>query len=220
MTRFPARSIRVYLRFMESLRVAGLQAMFEDNAGIELVVEPATTEEELGNGWLDPTVRVALIGSLPGGALPRLIASMRRARPDLHIIVMSPVSGDKAVLSVLGLGGKGFLHDSASPSEVEQAIHAVASGCIWASRRLQADLIQRLLAARDPAALAPGRSFTAREQQVLDLLLEGKSNREIATRLDIEERTVKSYVAKLMAKVGVKNRTALSMRTVSTNPIP
>jgi DNA-binding NarL/FixJ family response regulator len=55
-------------------------------------------------------------------------------------------------------------------------------------------------------------SFTNREQQVLDLLLGGNSNREIARSLKIEERTVKSYVTKLMQKMGVKNRTALTMR--------
>jgi two-component system nitrate/nitrite response regulator NarL len=66
-------------------------------------------------------------------------------------------------------------------------------------------------AARNPS----GYNFTAREQQVLELLLDGQSNREIAKTLEIEERTVKSYVAKLMGKTGVRNRTALSMQAIS-----
>ena len=69
-------------------------------------------------------------------------------------------------------------------------------------------------------------NFTNREQQVLNLLLDGNSNREIAQSLKIEERTVKSYVTKLMQKMGVKNRTALTMRaqdrstTIRRSPSP
>ena len=79
---------------------------------------------------------------------------------------------------------------------------------------MQADLIHRLLTTLESqrAAQSSGVSFTSREQQVLNLLLDGNSNREIAKALKIEERTVKSYVTKLMQKMGVKNRTALTMR--------
>jgi DNA-binding NarL/FixJ family response regulator len=75
-------------------------------------------------------------------------------------------------------------------------------------------LIHRLLTTLESqrATQANGVTFTSREQQVLNLLLDGNSNREIAKSLKIEERTVKSYVTKLMQKMGVKNRTALTMR--------
>ena len=94
---------------------------------------------------------------------------------------------------------------------------------------MQADLIHRLLTALESqrAAQTNAVSFTSREQQVLNLLLDGNSNREIAKSLKIEERTVKSYVTKLMQKMGVKNRTALTMRAqdrsaskVSPAPLP
>lgn len=210
---FPVTPIRVYVLRCDPLRAAGLEALFEENSGIEIHVE--SQPGEVGTGWLDPAVGVVVIGTQLGGGTMKLIASIRSARPDVNILLMSPAAGDEVVLNVLSLGGKGFLHESCTPEQFEEAIRAVAGGNIWAPRRLQAQLIERLLASRDPRQSPAAASFTQREQQVLNLLLDGRSNREIGNLLQIEERTVKSYVAKLMAKTGVKNRTALSMQAFS-----
>jgi DNA-binding NarL/FixJ family response regulator len=124
------------------------------------------------------------------------------------------------------LGAKGFLHEASTPSQFEKAVRMVAAGSLWAPRRVQADVIHRLLTTLESQRLAQSSalSFTIREQQVLDLLLDGNSNREIAKNLKIEERTVKSYVTKLMQKMGVKNRTALTMRaqdrSISVSSMP
>jgi DNA-binding NarL/FixJ family response regulator len=127
---------------------------------------------------------------------------------------MSHASGEEAILRALMLGARGFLHEGSTPGQFEKAVRMVASGSIWAPRRVQAELIRRLLAARDAQrpGPVPDVNITKREQQVLDLLLAGNSNREIARSLKIEERTVKSNVTRLMQKMGVKNRTALTMR--------
>lgn len=197
----------------DPMRAAGLQAAFEGSRDIDIVIANSPTHFE--SAWLDPRVEVAVIGTRLGTGTLKLIASIRAARPDLFILVMSPAAGSEAVLNVLNLGAKGFLHESTTAAEFGEAIRAVLSGCIWAPRRIQAELIDRLLAARDPRAASAGIRFTEREQQVLNLLLDGQSNREIARSLKIEERTVKSYVAKLMRKMGVSNRTALSMHAMS-----
>lgn len=211
---FPATTIRVWILLFDPLRIAGLQTLFANHSGIEIVVG-ATGAAVPGSGWLDPSVQVALIGAQAGNETRKLLASMGTERPGLPVIVMSPAAGEEAVLSILSLGAKGVLHDSSTAAEFEHAIHAVTSGCLWASRRMQALLIERLLAARESASAAASGSFTPREQEVLDLLLDGKSNREIAQSLKIEERTVKAYITRLMAKSGVTNRTALSMKTAA-----
>ena len=63
--------------------------------------------------------------------------------------------------------------------------------------------------------MARPEAFTARERQVMTLLMAGQSNREIAAGLRIEERTVKSHVARLLKKMGVRNRTALTMQAIA-----
>lgn len=212
--RFPLGAICVCLLQMDPLRVAGLQAVFEDHVGIKIVVQESPLDE--GNAyWLDPTVQVAVVGAKAGKTTLKLIASMRSSRPDLLILVMSPATGRDAILQVLRLGAKGFLHDTVGTEEFEEAVRVVASDCLWAPRRLQAQLIAELLSERAANVNSGHASFTHREEEVLTLLLDGSSNREIAKKMKIEERTVKAYVAKLMAKTGVKNRTALSMYAIS-----
>lgn len=206
--------IRVYVMRFDPMRAAGLQALFEANAGIQILFEDKP--DEIGSGWLDPAVNVALIGTHLGARTQKLIGSIRAARPNLPILVMSPAAGDEAVLSVLTLGAKGFLHETITADQFEEAVRTVVAGSIWAPRRLTSELIHRLLASRNPQLSIATATFTGREQQVLNLLLDGKSNREIANSLKIEERTVKSYVTKLLRKMSVKNRTALSMLAMSS----
>jgi DNA-binding NarL/FixJ family response regulator len=92
----------------------------------------------------------------------------------------------------------------------------VNQGSIWAPRRVLSIFVDR--ATRPSRSAAPAAAqFTARETEVLKLLVAARSNREIARTLGIEERTVKAHVAKLMRKVGVENRIALSIYAVTNS---
>lgn len=203
----------MYVVGLDAMRIVGLQAMFEKNTGIDIMKEGIASLPSSERGP-DSTVNMVVVGANAGPDIFSVIASIRSAHPDLPIIVMSHASGGEAILRVLMLGAKGFLHEASTAGQFEKAVRMVASGSIWAPRRVQAELISRLLAVVESQrpGVTSGVSFTGREQQVLNLLLDGSSNREIARSLKIEERTVKSYVTKLMQKMGVKNRTALTMR--------
>ena len=213
MVRLQATRIRVYVVGLDALRAAGLQAIFERNTGIDILMEDVSSVPSHADAP-GSTFSMVVVGANAGSDIFKVIASIRSAHPNLPIVVMSHASGEEAILRVLMMGAKGFLHEASTPGQFEKAVRMVASGSIWAPRRVQAELIGRLLAARDLQRPGPMADvyITNREQQVLDLLLAGSSNREIARSLKIEERTVKSYVTKLMQKMGVKNRTALTMR--------
>ena len=214
MSRFPSARIRLHVIGCDVLRAAGLQTIFGKKSGIDVVVlEDAASLPEFGHEP-DSTLNMVVVGPQGGIDILQMIESIHASRPDLLILAMSHACGEEAILRVLMLGAKGILHDASTPGQFEKAVHLVATGSIWAPRRIQAELISRLLADRDAQSSGPAASvsFTGREQQVLNLLLDGRSNREIALSLKIEERTVKSYVTRLMRKMGVRNRTALSMR--------
>ncbi|MGC1871829.1 MAG: response regulator transcription factor [Acidobacteriaceae bacterium] len=213
MVRLPETRIRVYVVGLDALRATGLQAIFEKNTGIDILMEDISSLPRSHQGP-DSAFNLAVVGANAGPDIFSAIAAIRSAHPELPIIVMSHASGQEAILRILMLGAKGFLHEASTPGQFEKAVRMVAAGALWAPRRVQADLIHRLLTALESQRVAQTHAvtFTTREQQVLNLLLDGNSNREIAKSLKIEERTVKSYVTKLMQKMGVKNRTALTMR--------
>lgn len=163
----------------------------------------------------DPKVQILLLGTqLAPGTFDR-IQDIRRQRPELRILVAGAHGDDETIVRCIQAGAKGYIDEGCSIPELLQAVHIVSQGSIWAPRRLLSKFIDRILDA-PPGSMATGKiGFTPREREVLTLLVAGYSNREIAKNMGIEERTVKAHVAKLLRKVGVPNRIALTMHTIN-----
>jgi DNA-binding NarL/FixJ family response regulator len=202
--------LRVALLEPEPIRVQGFVTLFQDHPRIEFVVF------ELPQFLADQEIKLALIG-LHGERLPLpLVGTIHGLRPDVRLVVMGPTGDDEVILQAVTAGAKAYLEASATPQQVEQAIMTVSQGSIWAPRRVLSIFVDRATKSSRSAAPASAQ-FTARETEVLKLLVAARSNREIARTLGIEERTVKAHVAKLMRKVGVENRIALSIYAVNNS---
>ena len=202
--------LRVALLEPEPIRVQGFVTLFQDHPRIEFVVF------ELAQFLADQEFKLALIG-LHGDRLPLpLVGTIHGLRPDVKLVVMGPDADDEVILQAITAGAKAYLEASASPQQVEQAIMIVNQGSIWAPRRILSIFVDR--ATKPSRSAVPSLAqFTVRETEVLKLLVAARSNREIARTLGIEERTVKAHVAKLMRKVGVENRIALSIYAVTNS---
>lgn len=149
-----------------------------------------------------------------------MLESIRHSRPHLHIIIIGPGGNDELVLESIIAGARAYLDINADAAMVRHAIDVVTSGSIWAPRRLLSKLIDRLLKVPDSALTNGTPHLTDREQEVLELILLARSNREIARHLGIEERTVKSHVGRLMRKTGADNRIELTMRALNRPLLP
>src|SRR6202042_1545284 len=98
---------------------------------------------------------------------------------------------------------------TARESDIRMAIEMVRDGSVWAPRKVLSSLLDNQRNTHKSPATAP--HFTNRERQVLNLLRAGQPNREIALALGIDEGTVKAHIGRLMRKVGVNNRIALTV---------
>jgi DNA-binding NarL/FixJ family response regulator len=202
--------LRVALIEPEPIRVQGFITLFQDHPRIEFVVF------ELAQFLADQEFKLALIG-LDGERLTlSMVGTIHGLRPDARLVVMGPDADDEMILQAISSGAKAYLEASATPQQVEQAITIVNQGSIWAPRRVLSVFVDRATKTARPAQPASAQ-FTTRETEVLKLLVAARSNREIARALGIEERTVKAHVAKLMRKVGVENRIALSIYAVTNS---
>jgi len=145
-----------------------------------------------------------------------LLAKLKAAKPRLKLIVMGAETDEETIISAIAAGAKGYLEETATPEQVIMCIDVVASGSIWAPRKVLSAFVDRMLNPEDNKPVRRHNlTFTKREEEVLNLLRAARSNREIALTMGIEERTVKSYIAKLIRKVGVENRIALSVRAAT-----
>jgi DNA-binding NarL/FixJ family response regulator len=202
--RIYAQHLRVGLFAVEPIRRAGLRTILEEIRGVELL--DAGLDGLLGAEGLD----LAVISLMVPAEILTTIERLRAATPAIRIIVMSDSNDDESVIAAISAGAKGYLQDTVEPEEVARAVEVVASGSIWAPRKALSMLVERMV---DGGTLSPRSApqFTHRELEVLQLLVSARSNREIAEALGIEVRTVKSYVGRMMRKVGVGNRIALSI---------
>lgn len=199
--------LKIGLLDFEPLRVAGFESVCEPLPQVTIV--STSLSEALGDLSLD----MVILGLHTPGKSFDLLAKLKAAQPRLKMIVMGAESDEETVISAIAAGAKGYLEETATPEQVVMCINVVASGSIWAPRKVLSTFVDRML---NPVENKPVRrhnlTFTKREEEILDLLRAARSNREIATTLGIEERTVKSYIAKLMRKAGVENRIELSVR--------
>ena len=207
----PAKKPRIRIAVLESdpLRFVGFRALFDTEADLEILASSIPEVPTLG------IVDVVLLGSRNGVNLFDTMAGLKATRPDLRIIVTGSGADDETILKALAAGAKGYVDEAATPLEFVQAIRIVNQGSVWAPRRVLSTFIERVTTS--PGRIFPaGRvTFTDREKEVLELLVAGRSNKEIGSALGIEERTVKAHVAKLMRKVGVQNRIALSVHAIT-----
>lgn len=201
--------VRIAVVESDPLRFIGFRALFDQNPEIELVSATLPEIATITN------IDLILLGSRGSLNLFDLMASLKASRADLKILVTGTGADDEMILKALAAGAKGYVDEGAAPSEFVMAIQIVNQGSVWAPRRVLSMFIERVTTS--PGRIFPaGRVvFTDREKEVLELLVAGRSNKEIGKALGIEERTVKAHVAKLMRKVGVQNRIALSVHAIT-----
>jgi DNA-binding NarL/FixJ family response regulator len=201
--------IRIAVVESDPLRFVGFRALFDSESDFELV---SATLPDIG---ALQGIDLVLLGSRAGQNLFDVMASLKATRPDLRIIVTGSGMDEETILKAIASGAKGYVDEAATPVEFVQAIRVVNQGSVWAPRRVLSMFIERVTSS--PGRIFPaGRvTFTDREKEVLEMLVAGRSNKEIGAALGIEERTVKAHVAKLMRKVGVQNRIALSVHAIT-----
>jgi len=204
----PAKArVRIAVFESDPLRLIGFRSLFDGHKDFDIVSCSMSDIKTRAD------IDIVLLGSNIGHNLFDNIATMKALRPDLKIIVTGTNADDETILKVVTAGAKGYVEESCNAEDFTQALRIVEQGSIWAPRRVLSLFVDR-------ATSSPGRplgklAFTDREREVLELLVAGRSNKEIGSALGIEERTVKAHVAKLMRKVGAPNRIALSVHAIT-----
>jgi DNA-binding NarL/FixJ family response regulator len=184
----------------DTLRLLGLQSILPQFEVIHLTAPGALDDVNLS---------LVLIDAECTNHLFELIATFHHIRPQLKLIVLGSETGPEYIQRIIGAGAKGYLTLTANESELAMAIEMVRDGSVWAPRKVLSRLLDRQPGFSGTASTPP--KFTPREMQVLELLRAGRSNREIGLALEIDESTVKAHIGRLLRKVGVNNRIALTM---------
>jgi DNA-binding NarL/FixJ family response regulator len=201
--------IRIAVVGSDPLQFVGFRAVFHSERDFELI---SSSLPDLG---AQQNLDLVLLGDRSGQNLFDVMANLKATRPSLRIIVTGSGLEDEFMLKALAFGAKGYVDASALPADFAQAIRTVSEGSVWITRQVLSMFIERVNSSTGHSFPADRVNLTSREKEVLELLVGGRSNKEIGAALGIEERTVKAHISKLMQKNSVKNRLALSVHAVT-----
>jgi two-component system, NarL family, response regulator LiaR len=206
-----AEPIRVLVVDDHGVVRQGLRALLELQDGIEVVGDAADGDEgvEAANELRPDVVLMDLV-------MPRLdgVSAMRLLRerlPETRVIVLTSFLDDDKLLPALRAGAAGYLLKNAEPQEVVRAVRTAHAGQTVLDPVVAARLVETL-AADDRGD--PIDRLTPREREVLVLIGRGFANKRIALELGLAEKTVKTYVGHVLAKLGVSDRTQAAIAAV------
>lgn len=207
--------IKVLLVDDHAVVVKGLQFFLRMQSDIEVVGEAVNGKDALR---IMPELKPDVV--LMDLLMPEMngIEATRRIRqiyPETKVIMLTSFSEQDQVVPAIKAGANGYLLKDVQPDELVEAIRGVYHGKAQLHPRVTEHLMTHLADnAPEPAADSPIESLTPRELEVLRLIALGKSNKEIAGEVHITEKTVKTHVSNLLAKLGLHARTQAAIYAI------
>ena len=173
--------------------------------GIEVVAEGATAADALKVAEeFRPDVMLLDI-SLPGGGV-EAAANITRTCPSVRSVMLTASESEVDVASALQAGARGYILKGSSGAEVVETVRAIYRGESYVAPSLAARLLIQMGKRTEVVASKPANDLTTREDEILALVSSGLTNKEIAIRLQLTERTVKHHMTSIMRKAKVRNR--------------
>jgi DNA-binding NarL/FixJ family response regulator len=192
-----------------------MRALLETEPGVEIVGEASDGQEALR--LCDSTAPDLVILDV---AMPRLngidvAAQARKRRPDLRVIVLSMHSDESYIVRALSAGARGYLLKEATDDDLLPAVRAVAAGRTFFSPAVSAMLLEDHMRHLQQRGLEDSyHLLTDREREVLQLLAEGRSNKEVAAALDVGLSTIETHRANMMQKLNLHNTAEIVLYAV------
>jgi two-component system response regulator DevR len=197
--------IRVYLLDDHEVVRTGLRDLLERDGDIEIVGESGSAvDAEHRIPALRPQVAV-LDARLPDGSGIDVCREIRSVDPTIQALILTSYEDDEALFAAIMAGAAGYVLKQIKGTDLVDAVRRVAAGQSLLDPAVTARVLDRIR--RGPDQPDELKGLTDQERRILALVAEGLTNREIAERMFLSEKTIKNYVSSLLAKLGMERRT-------------
>ena len=198
-------AIRVFLLDDHEVVRRGLRELLESAGDIEVVGESGLAVEATSRiPALRPDVAI-LDGRLPDGSGIDVCRDIRSVDPSIRALILTSYDDDEALFAAILAGASGYVLKQITGHDLLDTVRRVAAGQSMIDPALTARVLERVRNGAPEASELAG--LTEREREILELIAEGLTNRQIGERLFLAEKTVKNYVSSLLAKLGLERRT-------------
>lgn len=209
MTAAPREIVRVFLLDDHEVVRRGVAALLESEGDIEVVGESATAAQALDRiVAVEPDVAVLDV-RLPDGSGVEVCREIRSRLPGTACLMLTSFADDDALFQAVMAGAAGYVLKQIQGADLIGAVRTVASGGSLLDPRSTARMLERIRA--DAARSDPLDMLSAQERQIVDLIGEGLTNRQIGERMFLAEKTVKNHVSHVLAKLGMQRRTQVAV---------
>jgi DNA-binding NarL/FixJ family response regulator len=198
-------TVRVFLLDDHEVVRRGVRELLEAAGDIEVVGEAGTAEEALARVPVANPDVALLDMRLPDGNGVEVCREIRSAHETVQCIILTSFADDEALFDAIMAGAAGYLLKQIRGTDLVDAVRRVAAGQSLLDPEVTARVLERLRTGpKEDERLA---RLTDQERRILDLIAEGLTNRQIAERMFLAEKTVKNYVSNLLSKLGMERRT-------------
>ncbi len=208
--------IRVLLVDDHDVVREGLRSLIGHRSGMEVVGEAATADAAVAEAArLHPDV-VVLDVRLPDGDGVEACRDIRAERPDTQVLMLTSYADDRALFSSIMAGAAGYILKETRGSALLDAIQTLADGGSLLDPQMTRRVFERLREGQ--RTTDPLTQLTEQEQRILELIAQGKTNREIAGEVFLSEKTVKHYVSNVLGKLQLARRSEAAVYWVRHHP--
>jgi two-component system response regulator DevR len=197
--------IRVFLLDDHELVRRGIRVLLEQEPDMQVIGEADTAQDATARiPALRPDVAI-LDARLPDGNGIDVCRDIRSVDPSIRALILTSYDDDEALFAAIMAGAAGYLLKQVRGTDLVNAVRLVAAGQSLLDPAVTQRVIERIRQGpQEPDEL---KSLTDQERRILELVAEGLTNRQIAERMYLAEKTVKNYVSSILAKLGLERRT-------------
>jgi two-component system response regulator DevR len=207
--------IRVFLVDDHEVVRRGIADMINAEPDLEVVGEASTARQAVARVAATVPDVAVLDVRLPDGSGIDVCRTIRSANPEVQCLMLTAYDDDEASYSAVLAGAAGYVLKDIRGQHLVESIRRVAKGESLVQKAVTRKVVTELTGT---ATDSPASNLTTRERQVLELIAEGLTNRQIGDQLDLAEKTVKNYVSGLLAKLGMARRTQAAVYGAGLRP--
>ena len=202
----PPTRVRVLLCDDHELVRGGLKALLESDLTVEVVGEAGSADQAIRfAAEVKPDVVVMDI-RMPGRSGIEACREIRADREETRVLILTSFADDEALFSAIMAGASGYVLKQIKGNDLLDAIHKVASGQSLIDPTLTARVLARIRGDAGSSIGEAGDGLTAQERKIVELVAEGKTNRQIGEQIHLAEKTIKNYVSNILMKLGLSRR--------------